>query len=138
MKRARGRRTVGATASQTPQRIQKLKAGASFPHFLFPRIFHQTSAVLCGAASFSCAYLMRLVHEIMIFVELTEEVEKKFFQALASLKTKDPRIYDEKTVFFSREEKKNEDDEKKKKKKKTETKITLGDLERKIMLEKVT
>ena len=65
-------------------------------------------------------------------------MEKKFFQTLASLKTKDPRIYDEKTVFFAKDvaQKKREEGQIKKRKT-TEKKLTLGDLERKIMLEKV-
>jgi protein KRI1 len=66
----------------------------------------------------------------MPFLELTEEVEKNFFKTLASLKTKDPRIYDEKVVFF------NENTGRKGDKEKKEKKLTLADLERKVMLEK--
>jgi protein KRI1 len=68
----------------------------------------------------------------MSFSELTEEIEKNFFQTLACLKTKDPRIYDEKEVFFQEPGKAATRGEKGKK----EKKLTLADLERKVMLEK--
>jgi hypothetical protein len=67
-----------------------------------------------------------------LFSELTEEIEKNFFQTLACLKTKDPRIYDEKEVFFQEPGKAATRGEKGKK----EKKLTLADLERKVMLEK--
>jgi len=63
--------------------------------------------------------------------ELTEDVEKDFFTTLASLKKKDPKIYDGKTEFF-----------KESKSQKTSSgsvkggKMTIGDIERKVMLEK--
>ncbi|KAI4467848.1 zinc finger zz type [Holotrichia oblita] len=34
-------------------------------------------------------------------VNITEEMEKNFFKTLASLKNKDPKIYDENVIFFS-------------------------------------
>eukprot|EP00092_Neocalanus_flemingeri_P024471 GFUD01026538.1.p1 GENE.GFUD01026538.1~~GFUD01026538.1.p1 ORF type:complete len:728 (+),score=313.41 GFUD01026538.1:48-2231(+) len=63
--------------------------------------------------------------------ELTEEIEKDFFTTLASLKKKDPKIYDGKTEFFT---------ENKAKKSSAgvvkEAKVTIGDIEREVMLEK--
>ena len=71
--------------------------------------------------------------------ELTEEVEKDFFRTLSMLKSKDPRIYDGKTNFFASASKDDNDDGvgvEVKKKAKKEKPLTLGDLERKVMLEK--
>eukprot|EP00088_Acartia_fossae_P035338 TRINITY_DN363_c0_g1_i5.p1 TRINITY_DN363_c0_g1~~TRINITY_DN363_c0_g1_i5.p1 ORF type:complete len:786 (-),score=304.83 TRINITY_DN363_c0_g1_i5:285-2642(-) len=62
--------------------------------------------------------------------ELTEEIERDFYKTLASLKAKDPKIYDEKVRFFSEKTAKSEPKEKKDKK------ITLADMERTVMLEK--
>ena len=64
--------------------------------------------------------------------ELTPEMEKAFFATMASLKSKDPAIYDGKTTFFRE---KNASEPKKATQIK-EKKITLADMERKIMLEK--
>ena len=64
--------------------------------------------------------------------ELTPEMEKAFFATMASLKSKDPAIYDGKTTFFRE---KNASEPKKASQIK-EKKITLADMERKIMLEK--
>ena len=61
---------------------------------------------------------------------LTEEVEKDFFKTLAMLKTKDPRIYDGKTTFFKKEPKDL------KGKSKSSKPLTIGDLQRKVILEK--
>ena len=53
------------------------------------------------------------------------------------LKSKDPRIYDGKTNFFASTSKEDNDaDVEVKKKEKKEKPLTLGDLERKVMLEK--
>ena len=62
--------------------------------------------------------------------ELTEEVEKDFFTTLASLKKKDPKIYDGKTEFFK------EKSEKSISKTSSQAKVTLGDIEREVMMEK--
>lgn len=62
--------------------------------------------------------------------ELTEDVEKDFFRTLSCLKSKDPRIYDGKTSFFSAKS------SVEKPKKKKEKPMFLGDLERKVMTEK--
>ena len=64
--------------------------------------------------------------------ELTAEIEKDFFTTLASLKKGDPKIYDGKTVFF----KDNASKKSEKGKQVKAEKITLGDIERKVMLEK--
>lgn len=64
--------------------------------------------------------------------ELTEEFEKDFFKTLSCLKNKDPKIYDDKVVFF---EDKHEPLEKKKRSKKNEP-MFLKDYERKMILEK--
>ena len=63
--------------------------------------------------------------------ELTPEIEKDFFATLSSLKCKDPTIYDGKTNFFTNSslDKTVSFDSKSKK-------ITIADMERKIMLEK--
>nr|CAG4641688.1 EOG090X05XL [Eurycercus lamellatus] len=61
------------------------------------------------------------------------DVEKKFFQTLASLKTKDPSIYDTETKFF---DKTMVQEVVPKKKTKKEEKMTLRDYERKLVLEK--
>ncbi len=70
--------------------------------------------------------------------ELTEDVEKDFFRTLSMLKSKDPRIYDGKTTFFATTSKDDNGDVDGvgKKKEKKEKPLTLGDLERKVMLEK--
>jgi hypothetical protein len=72
--------------------------------------------------------------------ELTEDVEKDFFRTLSMLKSKDPRIYDGKTTFFATGPKDDNGDVDVdgvvKKKEKKEKPLTLGDLERKVMLEK--
>ena len=61
---------------------------------------------------------------------LTGQIEKDFFKTLAYLKTKDPKLYDGKTSFFK-------DSEVTAKSKKIKDKpMTLGDMERKVMLEK--
>jgi len=65
--------------------------------------------------------------------ELTEEVEKDFFKTLASLKAKDPKIYDVETKFFSES---SSSTAVKPDKPIRDKKITLGDMERKIILEK--
>jgi len=61
---------------------------------------------------------------------LTGQIEKDFFKTMAYLKTKDPKIYDGKTAFFETGEMKS------KIKKAKEKPLYLGDLERKVMLEK--
>ena len=63
--------------------------------------------------------------------ELTEEIEKDFFTTLASLKKKDPKLYDGKTEFF-----KESQSEKSKTRSSKEEKVTNGDIERKVLLEK--
>lgn len=63
--------------------------------------------------------------------ELTEEIEKDFFSTLASLKKKDPKLYDGKTEFF-----KESQSDKSKARSAKEEKVTIGDIERKVMLEK--
>ena len=63
--------------------------------------------------------------------ELTPEVEKDFFVTLASLKTKDPSIYDGKTSFF----KEKSESSKEKQVKEKSKKVTLADMERKVILE---
>jgi len=62
--------------------------------------------------------------------ELTTEIEKDFFATLASLKEKDPKLYDGKTEFFK--DSKNVKTNKSSK----EDKVTIGDIERQVMLEK--
>jgi len=62
--------------------------------------------------------------------ELTTEIEKDFFATLASLKEKDPKLYDGKTEFFK--DSKNIKTNKSSK----EDKVTIGDIERQVMLEK--
>jgi len=62
--------------------------------------------------------------------ELTTEIEKDFFATLASLKEKDPKLYDGKTEFFK--DSKNFKTNKSSK----EDKVTIGDIERQVMLEK--
>ncbi|XP_057331902.1 protein KRI1 homolog [Microplitis mediator] len=69
---------------------------------------------------------------------LTEEMDKNFYKTLAYLKKKDPKIYDDKVVFFPPEN--NEAGEGsgqvEKKKKKKEKPLSLRDYERKILIEK--
>jgi len=62
--------------------------------------------------------------------ELTTEIEEDFFATLASLKKKDPKLYDGKTEFFkvSKSSKANRLSK--------EEKVTIGDVERQVMLEK--
>ena len=67
--------------------------------------------------------------------ELTEEVERDFFKTLASLKNKDPKIYDGKTAFF-KESKDDKSPKKSSKKDRDSGPMFLGDLERKVMTEK--
>ena len=61
---------------------------------------------------------------------LTDQIEKDFFKTMAYLKTKDPIIYDGKTSFFEENEVKSKD------KKSKEKPLYIGDLERKVILEK--
>lgn len=61
--------------------------------------------------------------------DLTPEVEKDFFKTLSSLKKKDPKIYDGKTEFFKKGEKMEG-------KEKKEKPVRIGDIERKVMVEK--
>ena len=61
---------------------------------------------------------------------LTGQIEKDFFKTMAYLKTKDPKIYDGKTAFFESGEIKG------KIKIAKEKPLYLGDMERKVMLEK--
>lgn len=65
-------------------------------------------------------------------VELTEEIEKKFFKTLSCLKNKGPRIYDKNVRFFD------ESDviEQPKKKGKKEKPVFIKDYERQLLLEK--
>ena len=63
--------------------------------------------------------------------ELTPEIEKDFFTTLSSLKRKDPSIYDGTTSFFRE---KSGDSVKSKESK--DQRITIADMERKIILEK--
>ena len=65
--------------------------------------------------------------------ELTPDVEKAFFSTMASLKRKDPALYDGKTTFFKA---KDVPELIKKPTQLKEEKITIADMERKIMLEK--
>jgi len=65
--------------------------------------------------------------------ELDDELEKDFFATLASLKKKDPKIYDGETVFFKEKAK---SDGGEKEKVQTEKKLTLKDLETHVMLKK--
>ncbi|XP_018567968.1 protein KRI1 homolog [Anoplophora glabripennis] len=67
-------------------------------------------------------------------IKLTEENERDFFKALAYLKNKDPRIYNENVTFFQDKNKSNVVTERKKKKK--DVPMYLKDYERKIILEK--
>ena len=63
---------------------------------------------------------------------LTEEIEKDFFRTMAYLKKKDPKIYDGKTEFFEEHV-----DNKSKNTSENKAKpLTLGDMERKIILER--
>jgi len=64
--------------------------------------------------------------------ELTAAVERDFFTTLASLKERNPAIYDGKTEFFRRPD----EGVKGKAGNKAGKKVTLADIERKVMLEK--
>lgn len=73
---------------------------------------------------------------------LDPSFDQDFLKTLASLKSKDPSIYDKNTKFFKNEESGDETDDEneenkidKTKKKKTKP-VTLKDYERKIILEK--
>lgn len=69
--------------------------------------------------------------------ELNEENEKEFFATLASLKKKDPKIYDGQTEFFKGETVADSGGVANKiAKVKKEKKVTLADVERQVMLEK--
>merc|ERR1712058_211762 len=63
--------------------------------------------------------------------ELTPEIEKDFFATLSSLKRKDPSIYDGTTSFFRE---KTSDSVKSKESK--NQRVTIADMERKVILEK--
>ena len=65
--------------------------------------------------------------------ELTAQIEKDFFTTLSSLKRKDPDIYDGSKSFFTAAEKELSKDKSSESKAK---KITIADMERKVMLEK--
>ncbi|XP_023225487.1 protein KRI1 homolog [Centruroides sculpturatus] len=65
--------------------------------------------------------------------ELNNAIEKDFLKAISLLKSKDPRIYDKNTYFFSDKE---ENDNKVKKKKKKEKPMYWKDQERQVLLEK--
>ena len=65
---------------------------------------------------------------------LTEQVEKDFFKTLAMLKTKDPRIYDKETKFYDEAKAKSENGSSKGAK--VAKPLTIGDLQRKVILEK--
>lgn len=65
-------------------------------------------------------------------VELTEEIEKKFFKTLSCLKSKDPRIYDQNVRFFDT----SDINEQPKKKEKKEKPVFIKDYERQMLLEK--
>jgi len=68
--------------------------------------------------------------------EDNEEVEKDFFATLASLKNKDPKLYDGETVFFREKSETGGDGATESNKIKKEKKMTLKDVETKVMLEK--
>lgn len=65
-------------------------------------------------------------------VELTEEIEKKFFKTLSCLKNKDPRIYDQNVKFFDESDTVSAH----KKKEKKEKPVYIKDYERQLLLEK--
>lgn len=71
---------------------------------------------------------------------LDPSFDQDFLKTLASLKSKDPAIYDKNTKFFKHEESEEESDEEEGKEKKNKEKkqkpVTLKDYERKIILEK--
>ncbi|XP_030572547.1 protein KRI1 homolog [Drosophila novamexicana] len=70
--------------------------------------------------------------------EVDVKFDQEFFKTLASLKSKDPRIYDKETRFFNQKENsassEDEDSAKKKSNKKSKP-VTLKDYERKVILE---
>lgn len=70
--------------------------------------------------------------------ELNEQFEKEFYRTLASLKKKDPSIYDKDTVFFNEDKDQKNDTEKTEERKKTkkEKALFLRDYERKIITER--
>ena len=63
--------------------------------------------------------------------EITADIEKDFFSTLSSLKSKDPAIYDGKTTFFKAHQQTSNKTQSEKKEK-----LTIADMERKVMLEK--
>lgn len=63
-------------------------------------------------------------------VELTEQVEKKFFKTLSCLKNKDPRIYDQNVRFFD------ETEQQRKRIEKKDKPVFIKDYERQLLLEK--
>lgn len=71
---------------------------------------------------------------VIMFQELTEELEKKFYKTLACLKNKDPKIYDEKVKFFDEVSENPEDSGAKKSSK--EKKLFLRDYERQMVVER--
>lgn len=70
-----------------------------------------------------------------MFQEWNEEIEKTFLKTLSSLKSKDPKIYDENVKFFNEEPITSKDDKSSITDKK-EKPLYLRDYERKIILEK--
>ncbi|XP_023179364.2 protein KRI1 homolog [Drosophila hydei] len=69
--------------------------------------------------------------------EVDVKFDQEFFKTLASLKSKDPRIYDKETQFFNeKEDSESNDDADAPKKKSSKSKpVTLKDYERKVILE---
>ncbi|XP_017863004.1 PREDICTED: protein KRI1 homolog [Drosophila arizonae] len=69
--------------------------------------------------------------------EVDVKFDQEFFKTLASLKSKDPRIYDKETRFFNEKaDSESNDDEDAPKKKSSKSKpVTLKDYERKVILE---
>ncbi|KAH8406326.1 hypothetical protein KR215_011422 [Drosophila sulfurigaster] len=70
--------------------------------------------------------------------EVDVKFDQEFFKTLASLKSKDPKIYDKETRFFNDDESEADDDEEEGAAKKKSSKakpVTLKDYERKVILE---
>ncbi|KAH8365685.1 hypothetical protein KR093_003364 [Drosophila rubida] len=70
--------------------------------------------------------------------EVDAKFDQEFFKTLASLKSKDPKIYDKETRFFNEDESEGDDDDKEVAAKKKSSKakpVTLKDYERKVILE---